>query len=329
MQNIKQVMSLTFIAWISTTSALPGLPLLSPHAIRAYEAGQQVRSALLETRQNPQTGLPDSVTDTDILEFALTLENLETAFYQQGFAKFPDSDFAALGLQQADIANLKSIGGTEATHVTTLAAAIAGTGAAPVQPCTYDFKFTNAAGMVATAGVLENVGVSAYLAAAPLVKSPAILTVAAEIVTVEARHQTFIRTASKAAAIPGPFDTPLGIRAVFSIAANFIQSCPNGSNLAITPFPALTMSPTQSMTKLIGGSEVRMESPAAMSATSCAFVNGGQTGGSSFTPFQNGACVVPMGLTGITYVHLASSTPGDGVLTDSITVAGPMVMTVN
>ncbi|VCU38806.1 Bgt-3216 [Blumeria graminis f. sp. tritici] len=183
--------------------------------------------------------------------------------------------------------------------------------------------------MVATAGVLENVGVSAYLAAAPLVKSPAILTVAAEIVTVEARHQTFIRTASKAAAIPGAFDTPLGIRAVFSIAANFIQSCPNGSNLAITPFPELTMSPTQSMTKLVGGTEVRMESPAAMSATSCAFVNGGQTGGSSFTPFQNGACVVPMGLTGITYVHLASSTPADGMLTDSITVAGPMVMTVN
>jgi hypothetical protein len=65
----------------------------------------------------------------------LTAENLETAFYQQGFAKFADSDFAALGLTAADITNLKSIGGT---------------------------GFTTAAAMVATAGVLENIGVSAY-----------------------------------------------------------------------------------------------------------------------------------------------------------------------
>jgi len=92
---------------------------------------------------------------------ALTLENLETAFYQQGFAKFPDTDFAALGLQPNQITDLKSIGGTEATHVTSLTSAVAGTGTQPVAPCTYKFGFTDAAGMVATASILENVGVSA------------------------------------------------------------------------------------------------------------------------------------------------------------------------
>lgn len=91
----------------------------------------------------------------------MTAENLESAFYQQGFAQFQDSDFAALGLTTTDIANLKSIGGTEQTHVTTLTAAIAGAGAITVQPCTYNFKFTTAAAMVATAAVLENIGVSA------------------------------------------------------------------------------------------------------------------------------------------------------------------------
>ncbi|CAD6498674.1 BgTH12-04335 [Blumeria graminis f. sp. triticale] len=319
MQNVRQILGFAVVVWAGVSSALPVLPQTFP------------RSSTLEARQNPQTGLPDGLTDVDILEFALTLENLETAFYEQGFAKFPDSDFAALGLKEDDILNLKSIAKTEATHVSTLLSAVAATGAAPVLPCVYDFKFTNAAAMIATAGVLENVGVSAYLAAAPLVKKPAILTVAAEILTVEARHQTFIRTASKAAAIPGAFDTPLGIRAVFTIAANFIKSCPAGSNLAITPFPALTTIASQGMAKAFAGSEVKVEAPAATaaSATSCAFVNGGQTGGSAFTPFQNGGCVVPMGLTGITYVHLTSSTPPDGILTDSITVAGPLVMTIN
>jgi len=90
----------------------------------------------------------------------LTAENLETAFYQQGFA-----NFTALGLTETDITNLKSIGGTEQTHVTTLTAAIAGAGTQPVQPCTYNFGFTTAAAMVATAAVLENIGVSAYASA--------------------------------------------------------------------------------------------------------------------------------------------------------------------
>ena len=80
---------------------------------------------------------------------ALTLENLEGAFYAQGFSKFPDSDFMALGLQAADVTNLKSIATTEQTHVTTLTTAIAGAGFKPVQPCTYNFGFTTAAAMVA------------------------------------------------------------------------------------------------------------------------------------------------------------------------------------
>jgi hypothetical protein len=89
------------------------------------------------------------------------LEFLETAFYQRGFAKFPDSDFQALGLSSQQLSDLQSIGATEQVHVTTLLSAIAGTGTQPVAPCTYNFGFTTAQAMVATASVLENIGVSA------------------------------------------------------------------------------------------------------------------------------------------------------------------------
>jgi hypothetical protein len=92
---------------------------------------------------------------------ALTAEHLETAFYQQGFAKFTGEEFLAAGLTPEDITNLQAVGQTEAVHVTTLQSAIAGTGAAPVQSCDYNFGFTTAAAMVATASVLENIGVSA------------------------------------------------------------------------------------------------------------------------------------------------------------------------
>jgi hypothetical protein len=86
---------------------------------------------------------------------------------------FPDTDFVALGLTTQDIIDLHSIGGTEQTHVTTLNSAIAGAGAETVQPCTYDFKFTTAAAMVGTAGVLENIGVSAYVIFYPRCRSVA------------------------------------------------------------------------------------------------------------------------------------------------------------
>ena len=199
-----------------------------------------------------------------------------------------------------------------------------------MQPCTYNFGFTDAAGMVATAGVLENVGVSAYLGAAALVSDGSILTTAGSILTVEARHQTFVRAASKAVPVPQAFDTPLSPKQVFSLAAPFIQSCPEGSNLILTAFPTLTMAAGQSAQAVAAGATVQLQSDAAAGATHCAFTTGGIPGGTAFSPFdaQNG-CVVPQGLAGVTYVNLASAGPLNGVLTDDIIVAGPMVMQVS
>ncbi|RDW87287.1 hypothetical protein BP5796_02981 [Coleophoma crateriformis] len=321
MPSIRQITSVVAVGLATLASALPAQPMLNERALKLYD---------IHRRQNPSTGLPDGLTDIDVLQFALTAENLETAFYSQGFAKFTDADFQAAGLTTTDITNLKSIATTEQTHVTTLNSAIAGAGTQPVAACTYNFGFTTAAAMVQTAAVLENIGVSAYLGAAPLVKSPDILTVAAEIVTVESRHQTFIRTASKSAAIPSAFDTPLGIRSVFTLAAGFIQSCPVGSNLAITPFPALTMTGgAANGTAAIQAGQTLKVTTTATGATSCAFTNGGLPGGTAFTPFANGECTVPQGLAGVTYMLLANQSPASGVLTDAITVAGPMVLPIS
>lgn len=100
---------------------------------------------------------------TDSINSALTAEHLESEFYKQGFAKFPASDFKALGLSDADVTALQQVGATEATHVSTLLSTIASAGTQPVAPCEYNFGFTDAAGMIKTARILEAVGVSAYV----------------------------------------------------------------------------------------------------------------------------------------------------------------------
>lgn len=265
---------------------------------------------------------------------ALTLELLEEAFYREGFAKFPAADFTALGLSESQIKDLQGIGSTEEAHVILLQSAIAAANVKPVQACTYNFAAVDsAAAMVATAAVLENVGVSAYLGAAQLVADPGILTTAASILTVEARHQTFIRAASGVVAVPQAFDTPLSPKQVFSLAAPFIASCPEGSNLILTAFPTLTMG-GDGKTVAAAGSEVKLQSSdaaATAGAKFCAFTTGGIPGGTAFTTFDaaTGGCVVPQGLKGVVYVNLASAGPLTGKLTDDIIVAGPIVMQVS
>jgi len=204
---------------------------------------------------------------------ALTAEHLESDFYKQGFAKFPQGDFLALGLSAEDITELQKVGETEATHVTTLLGSISGAGAIPVAPCEYNFDaaLASAQTMLATARVLEAVGVSAYLGAAPLVTSPDVLSAAASIVTVEARHSALIRKLSGAAAVPGAFDVALGPRAVFTLAAQFIRSCPEGSNLNIQAFPSIALQNPESAT--VGGTLQLADPAAPTEAQFCAFVS--------------------------------------------------------
>jgi hypothetical protein len=257
------------------------------------------------------------------LRSALTLEWLESTFYQQGFAKFPASDFLQLGLTQTQVDDLLQVGQTEQEHVVLLQSAIAAAGVQPVQPCNYSFGFTDAKGMVGTAAVLENVGVSAYLGAGPILSSPTILGTAASILTVESRHQTFVRAATGVAAVPQAFDTALSPKQVFSLAMPFIQSCPEGSNLVLTAFPTITMGAGASAsTDLVAGQSLALSSSAS-GASFCGFTTGLST---TFAPFSNGACQVPENLQGVTYVTLTSQGPLTGALTDDIIVAGPMVM---
>lgn len=202
-----------------------------------------------------------------------------------------------------------------------------------MQPCTYNFNFTDAKGMVATAAVLENVGISAYLGAAPLLSDKSILSTAGSILTIEARHQSAIRVFAGSEAVPQAFDAPLGPRSVFTIAKPFIKECPQGSNLAVQAFPALAMAPGQQASATGVGSTVKVaaEGGAGSAAKFCAFTSGGVVpGGTAFSPFtEAGGCQVPAGVAGVSYLSLTNVAPLDGVLKDEMLLAGPMVMGIS
>lgn len=122
---------------------------------------------------------PSAAQDIKILNFALTLEYLEAAFYKQA------TSGSALSGPALELA--KVITQHEVAHVTFLKKAL---GSKAVKSPKFDFKdtVTNQDKFLATAFVLENTGVQAYLGQAGRIKNPAYLGAAATILTIEARH---------------------------------------------------------------------------------------------------------------------------------------------
>jgi len=74
-------------------------------------------------------------TDTEILQYALTLEHLENAFYSGALAKYSDADFDKAGLPAFARKRFVQIGEHEAAHVAFLQGAI---GDSAVKACEYN-----------------------------------------------------------------------------------------------------------------------------------------------------------------------------------------------
>ncbi|KAI4211443.1 MAG: hypothetical protein LQ351_005745 [Letrouitia transgressa] len=185
------------------------------------------------------------VDDGVILNYALTLEYLERKFYQEALANYTQADFVAAGFEDPFYANLKEIYVDEQTHVKFLSGALKAAGITPTVELQYTFPATDVKSFVTLSSVLEGVGVSAYLGAAAYIVNKDYLTAAGTILTVEARHSSYIRAALDQSPFPAPFDTPLDFNQVYSLAAPFISGGSSPVKLPFEAFPALTLQCTQ------------------------------------------------------------------------------------
>ncbi|KAL8915164.1 MAG: hypothetical protein Q9171_000283 [Xanthocarpia ochracea] len=225
-------------------------------AFAAIAAAAPAKNSLLAIRQ-----AAPAITDADILNYALTLEHLENRFYLQVLDKFSEGDFESAGFEAPFYANLKTVSKDEGTHVSFLTAALKAAGATPVEECTYDFGLTDVNMAIATASILEGVGVSAYLGAAADIMSKNYLTAAGSILTVESRHSAYIRNALDVSPFPSPFDVPLSYNEVYTLAAPFIKSCPSSNPpLPVKAFPTLTASPENPET-ITAGTTITLLTP--------------------------------------------------------------------
>jgi hypothetical protein len=156
--------------------------------------------------------------DGAILNFALTLEYLEAAFYKQAVAN------QAYGTS-ADLKKFaETVAAHEAAHVKFLKGALK---SAAVKSPKFDFgkAVTDQATFAATAQVLEDTGVSAYLGQVGNILQIPVLKAAGTIATVEARHAAWIRFINADTPAPAAFDTAKSEKAILKAVTgtHFIQ----------------------------------------------------------------------------------------------------------
>jgi hypothetical protein len=157
-----------------------------------------------------------STSDIDILNFALTLEYLESDFY--------NVKGKSVGLSGEAKTLARSFGAEEAEHVAALTKAITAAGGKPVKTPTFDFPVKNQAGFLKLAYVLENTGVGAYNGAGPALTNKQYLAAAGSIVQVEARHAATIALLTNGQITPnGAFDKPLTKQQVLAKAGPLIK----------------------------------------------------------------------------------------------------------
>jgi hypothetical protein len=146
--------------------------------------------------------------DVAILNYALTLEYLQSAFY---------AEVERIGSLTGETARLaRIVGGHERTHVRMLLDVL---GSRAVAKPTFDFHGATDSqnAFVRTAVAFEDLGVAAYKGQAPRIASPAYLEAALAIHATEARHAAWIRRIAGVLPAQSAFDQPASATHVVSV----------------------------------------------------------------------------------------------------------------
>ena len=168
-------------------------------------------AALLGALAVPSVGKAAAASDVAILNYALTLEYLQAAFY---------TETERLGAVGGELKRVpRQLGAVERAHVAALKGAL---GRAAVKRPSFDFGGVTEdnSKFLKTAVAFEDLGAAAYKAQAARIKAPALLAAAVSIHSVEARHAAWMRFLAGVTPAAAAFDKGKPISEVRAIVAS-------------------------------------------------------------------------------------------------------------
>ncbi len=153
--------------------------------------------------------------DLGIVNYALTLEYLEAAFYDE---------VAKSGLFKGpELALIKQIGEAEQQHVDALTATSKQLGGPVAKEPKAQFPLDDAKSVLDLAATVENLGAAAYLGQAANIEDPEILAAALSIHSVEGRHAAVLNVLTGAEPTPdGAFAQPADMQTVLDEVQPFL-----------------------------------------------------------------------------------------------------------
>ncbi|KAJ3805204.1 ferritin-like domain-containing protein [Lentinula aff. lateritia] len=252
-----------------------------------------------------------TIDDTSLLNYVLTLKNLENAFYAGALNSFTQDDFVNDSLPTWSRARFEQIAEHQQAHVDLLSYAI---GSGSAQACNYTFPYTSPSSFAALAEVISGVCVSAFVGAAQYITSSDYLTTAAAILSTEARHAAWIAgPVNHQNAWSGSFDTPLSLDAAYTLASQYISGCPSSN----PTLPVTALSPLTIANASLGqASTVSAANNVTVEGQYVAFLSGLTP---TFVQVVGGQVVVPATIMGTSYAVLTSSNTS---VDDSTVTAG-------
>jgi rubrerythrin len=153
--------------------------------------------------------------DLGILNYALTLEYIEAAFY---------AEVVRSGLfKGANLELIRSFGADEQAHVGALTATVKKLGGKPAPRPKTTFPLEDADSVIDLAATVENLGAAAYLGQAARIENDEVLAAALSIHSVEARHAAALNTLTNQSFVPeGAFAKPADAKTVLDQVQPFL-----------------------------------------------------------------------------------------------------------
>ncbi|BGP01846.1 hypothetical protein NBRC10513v2_005486 [Rhodotorula toruloides] len=275
-----------------------------------------------------------SSSDLTVLQLAYVLESLESTLYSRALSTFSTSNFINAGV----VIIIEQIGSflrDEQAHLKALERAIIALGAQPFQGCSFNFgrALSDPLEFLAVARAVEAVGQGAYLGAAHLVSDPSLLTAAGSILTVEARHQSFLNLLSGGTFEAQSFDLAFSPAQVLALVGGFLQGC-QASDFSATAAnqPLSVIDGGSGLSAFLVGSRIEFITiiQIDVQVLFCQMIVGGAP---VALVFPAHSCIVPSCISGPVSVYLTSTSQplasNTIIQNTAVIVAGPALIFVD